>query len=353
MEPGTRFTAALLRATSQAYAAGAAERLLEREPGLGERHAGGFPGLAADLGERVHHLADALHFGRDEMFLDHVAWLKVAFLSRGWRLADLRAGLESLREEVRERLPADSSAAAVALLERGIAHLEEAPEDIPSLLEEPSPHALVARRYMLAVLEGRREDAIEEVLRAARSGADPDELYREVLIRAQVEIGRMWQCGEVHVGEEHFATRVAQEVLTRLRQPAPDPAPSDRRILLSTVRGDLHDMGARLLEQCFEAAGYRTILLGASTPAVDLARAAIDFEAHLIAVSAHLPEHVRAVEELIAVLRSTPELAERPVLVGGPPFQRIPDLWAQVGADGCADTPAEAVETAGRLLARA
>ena len=112
----------------------------------------------------------------------------------------------------------------------------------------------------------------------------------------------------------------------------------------------MHDVGARMLEQSFESAGYQTVLLGANTPAIDLARDAIDFEAHLIAVSAHLPEHVRAVEELIGVFKSTPELADRPVLVGGPPFQRVPDLWSQIGADGYAASPGEAVTVANQLL---
>jgi methanogenic corrinoid protein MtbC1 len=304
-----------------------------------------------DLQQRVAQLADALHVGRDELFLDQVTWLKVVYRSRGWSADDLQASLEALRDEVAERLPSQAKPAAVELLDRALAHLPHAPDEIPSLLEQPSPHALVTRRYLLAVLEGRRDDAIAEVLRAAENGVAVDELYREVLVRAQAEIGRMWQCGEVHIGEEHFATRVAHEVLTRLRTPPADAPSRDRRVLLSTVRGDLHDIAARMLEQRFEAAGFQTVLLGASTPAVDLARAAIDFEAHLVAVSAHLPEHVRAVEELIAVLKGTPELADRPILVGGPPFERVPDLWSQVGADAWAATPDEAVTAAERLLA--
>jgi methanogenic corrinoid protein MtbC1 len=324
--------------------------MLEHDPGLADRHVGGYAGLSADLEDRVAQLSDALHFGRDQLFLDHVGWLKVAFLSRGWRLDDLLASLESLRDEVADRLPAEAKGAAVKLVDHAIAYLPDAPSELPSLLEEPSPHALLTRRYMLAVLEGRRDDAIDEVLRAAEAGVAVDELYREVLVRAQNEIGRMWQCGEVHVGEEHFATRVAHEVLIRLRGTRSTASPREQRILLSAVRGDLHDMGARMLEQGFEAAGYRTILLGANTPALDLARAAIDFEADLIAVSAHLPEHVRAAEELIAVLKATPELADRPVLVGGPPFELVPDLWSQIGADGCAASAADAVQVAGRLL---
>ncbi|MGH0035295.1 MAG: cobalamin B12-binding domain-containing protein [Myxococcota bacterium] len=351
MPTRTRFAAALLRATSSAYAAGAVERLLERDPALAERHAEGFTGLTADLQERIDQLAVALHFGREQLFLDHVAWLKVATRCRGRDLSLVVGGLEALRDEVDDRLPADAKGAVVELIDHALAYLPEAPAELPSLLEEPSPHALVTRRYMLAVLEGRRDDAIDEVLRAAESGVESDELYREVLVRAQAEIGRMWQCGEVHVGEEHFATRVAHEVLTRLRRRDAASCTRDRRILLSTVSGDLHDLGARMLEQRFEAAGYQTILLGASTPAIDLARAALDFEAHMVAISAHLPDQVRAVEELVGLLKSEPELADRPILVGGPPFEQVPDLWSQIGADAWAASPAEAVEVAERLFA--
>lgn len=328
------------------------ERHVEIDPSVAERHEGGFAGLTADANVRFRQLADALHFDQQALFDDHLGWLKVVHASRDWPTRDLDLSVQCMVDELADRMSPDPARPALAVLDAGRAYLATAPTEAPSHLEEPSPHSKLAQRYLLAVLEARRHDAVGLVVDAAESGVPIDELIREVVVRAQAEIGRMWQCGEVHIGEEHFATRVAQDVLARLRDHVPRHPSAGRRILLGSVRGDLHDMAGRLLEQAFEAAGFDTVLLGASIPESDVARSAIDFEADVIAVSAHLSDQVWAVEDLIRTLRQTPELAGRPVLVGGPPFDRVPGLWQQIGADGYAPTPGEAVEVVEQLLAR-
>jgi methanogenic corrinoid protein MtbC1 len=114
------------------------------------------------------------------------------------------------------------------------------------------------------------------------------------------------------------------------------------------VPGNLHDIGALMVSGQFERAGWRAMFLGASTPAQELARAAKAFEVDVVALSVGLALNVRGTADAIRLLREArPEL---PILVGGLPFQAIPDLWRDVGADGTAADGEVAVQLASRLL---
>lgn len=70
----------------------------------------------------------------------------------------------------------------------------------------------------------------------------------------------------------------------------------------------------------------------------------------MLAISATMPFHVRAVTGLIAAARA--RLGERlKILAGGYPFNVDPDLWRRIGADGSARDAAEAIALAERLVA--
>ena len=83
-------------------------------------------------------------------------------------------------------------------------------------------------------------------------------------------------------------------------------------------------------------------------PATDLLRTLDQRQADVLAVSATMTFHVRAVADLIAAVRSEHGDAVK-VLVGGYPFNVDPDLWRRIGADGSAPDALESVALAGRL----
>ena len=122
-------------------------------------------------------------------------------------------------------------------------------------------------------------------------------------------------------------------------------------MLTASVSGNLHDIGARIVADHFEMEGWRSLFLGANTPVGDLVQAVEDFEPDLVALSVGLASHVRATAETIAALRE--RFPDRPILVGGRPFELVPDLWKDVGADGCAADAAAAVQVGARLVRKA
>ncbi|MHC5062585.1 MAG: cobalamin B12-binding domain-containing protein [Planctomycetota bacterium] len=341
----------MILSARRAYAAGAVERQLELQPEAASKYGdAGAQDLRGDTEIRLRYLAEALGVERVGLFLDHVSWLKVAQTARGLPLEYLDGSLLCLAEELEASLPKGATTMSVEYLQTARKHLADAPTTLPSLLEGEGEHIDLARQYLLAVLETRSDDALALVNEAFDKGMSAADIHQHLIQPAQLEIGRMWQMGEIHVAEEHYASRVAERVVAALHEKAPRAESHAGRIICATASGELHDLGIRVVAQHLEWAGWQTILLGASMPVHDLLLALGDFEADVIAISASSALHVSAVAGLLDVVRNQSIRPDLPVLVGGAPFTVVPDLWQVLGADACAGSARQAVEAAAKFV---
>jgi methanogenic corrinoid protein MtbC1 len=118
---------------------------------------------------------------------------------------------------------------------------------------------------------------------------------------------------------------------------------------VTSVAGELHEIGARIVADFFEMEGWDTYYLGANSPFEAVVQAIADRGAQLLAVSVTMVFHLRVVEELIARVRASTGANTVKILVGGYPFNIEPELWKRVGADAFAVDAAEAVAAANRL----
>ena len=340
------FIAALLDPTTRAHAASAIARLREQR-GAAEIDAWGFSALVADAEVRLRTLAEALAAGEPGLFRLDVEWLAATYAARNAPLDLLEGTLRCLRQELEEGLPASAVERTGAYLDAGLAVLAHPPAAPVSVLGD-GPQAELAKRFLLAALEGRRADAEQVVLDAFDGGLGVPDLHRHVVVEAQIEMGRLWQVGEVHVAEEHLGSRIVESVLAVLRARMPRAEPIGKAVLVASVQGNLHDTAARLVADHFEMAGWRSLLLGADIPEQDLVLAVEGYGVDLVALSAEMALHVRSTAAHIEALReSHPNVR---VLVGGRPFGALPELWRAVGADGSAPDAESAVAAGARLL---
>ena len=206
-------------------------------------------------------------------------------------------------------------------------------------------------RYVEHLLVGDQAAAEQIVTDAIAAGASLDTVYVEILQRALYEVGRRWETSQLTVAQEHYCTAATQQVMASLHARLFQTPLRGPRLLATSVGGNFHSVGIRMLADVFALAGWRTTCLGAD-PASDQVRGELASPEgyDVIAISAALVEHVADVATLIETVRRSPAGPGIHILVGGRPFNADLELWRAVGADGHATTPQAAVDLATELV---
>lgn len=352
MDDKNDLLAGILSAGAEAFAGDAAQALLEAMPAGGAGFAPApFDGWRTVLAGRLQELAAAVASARPALFAAQVAWARELLAARGVSPEEFKTALACVRHVLKERLPERVRDDADSYLTAALENFDGRPEPAaPSLSSDRAADRLAAQ-YLLAVLEGNPHAARERMLACARQGWSVRDLFVDVLAPAAEEIGRMWHCGEITVSEEHLATATTRILLAQLAAQA-TPAPANgKTVLLTTVVGNQHDLGAQMLAHLFELDGWRSLWLGPDIPPEDLAAAVEFFESDLLALSVALTLHLPSVRATIAMVRRGTRGGDVVILAGGSAIGGDKELAAQLGADGSAENAIDALALANRLCA--
>jgi methanogenic corrinoid protein MtbC1 len=296
-------------------------------------------------------LADAVDANSPALFNDHVGWVKVLLQHLGAHSDDLDHQLDCMADVVRQQMPPMVAAAAVAMIEGSRAALPAMPGTPSSFLDPGQRLSPLAREYVHALLGGYRQAAGQLVFDAAGRGEPVGQLYLHVLQPALREIGRLWQMSKISIAQEHFCSAATQIVMSQLLPRAVPAARCGCVIVVVCVGGDLHEVGARMVGDFFEMAGWDSYFCGANTPHAAVLQSVVERAADVLAVSATMGHRLHAVQDLTEQVRADARCARLRVLVGGHPFSVDPRLWRTVGADGTAADAEAAVALAGGWMA--
>lgn len=204
-------------------------------------------------------------------------------------------------------------------------------------------------RYVSAQLAGERAQALAVIAEALAGGMSVPEVHLEVVQAAQYEIGRLWENNEISIAVEHQATAISQLVLASLYDRLPRGRANGKRVLLACVEGELHDMGSRIVADFLEMGGFQVRLLGASVPALSLAERVQSYAPDLLALSATMTFHLRALEDAIEQVRATAHGRAVPILVGGRAFSWAHEAASKLDVQGFARDAQELLGEARRL----
>jgi methanogenic corrinoid protein MtbC1 len=300
----------------------------------------------------VHMLAQAVAVQSAELFSHSMQWTHESFKSRGVDEADLLQNTRCLREVLVKELPQPVADAATVLVDSAITELADSTphaDSEPAFSAEADERARTLK-YLEAILEGDRGAAESIVLEAVEAGLSVPEVYERILAPAQARLGRMWHRGEISIADEHFGSATTVSVMSQLR-PHFRRAPSNGRVVVATsTPGDLHDIGLRMVADLFEIDGWKVLYLGANTPTADVIEMLERRQPHLLALAVSTGLTLRDAGVLIAMVRGTEGIAATKILIGGPPFRTIGNLWEALGADGCASSATDAVGVGRRLV---
>lgn len=311
---------------------------------------GGQDLLPRVAGHLLVELQRAVSWEKPAVLLDCVAWAKAVLVQSGVPDATLPFLLETVAAEVCRRFPDGIGRQASGLVLGAEQALPDLPDRQPGFLHPGAPLSPLAMLYSRALLRGDRDLASRLVLQAVEQGTPVKDIYRHVFQTAQHEIGRLWQINQISVAEEHYSTAATQLIMSQLYPYVFSGAKIGRTIVAVCVSGDLHELGARMVADFFEIEGWDSYYTGASTPTAGVLQAVVDRRADMLAISATITHHVPDVKHLIGLVRGNQACEHVKIIVGGYPFNRQPDLWRRVGADGSGPDAETAVSLANDLV---
>ena len=201
-----------------------------------------------------------------------------------------------------------------------------------------------------ALYRGRKAKVTSLCAKALEAGTDPQVIIQRGLIPGMDRLGEEFSAGRAFVPEMLMGGRCMNAAMELIKpRLVSGAAESVGRVVLGTVRGDLHDIGKNLVKIMMEGTGLEVIDLGVDVAPEDFVHTAVERDCGLIACSSLL---TTAMNEMRSVVKLAEEAGIRDrvkIMVGGAPITQ--SFCDEIGADAYTDDAAEAARVAVRLLA--
>ena len=200
-----------------------------------------------------------------------------------------------------------------------------------------------------AVLEGDKNAATDNVQAALDSGTDAGVILQEALIPAMGEVGKLFEAGEYYVPEMLIAARAMQSGLALLKPLLVDSdIKPTGKVVIGTVKGDLHDIGKNLVAMMLEGAGFEINDLGTDVTPDKFIAAINEGGVDILAMSALLTTTMPMMETTIKSVTEAGLKDKVKIIIGGAPVTK--EYASKIGADGYAPDASQAASLAKRLV---
>lgn len=201
-----------------------------------------------------------------------------------------------------------------------------------------------------AIVDGNAKASVALAREALAADTEPMEIVSESMMPAMSEVGRRFECDDYFVPELMLSARAMKGPLDLIRPLlAACGAEPAGKVVIGTVKGDLHGIGKHLVTSMLEGGGFEFHDLGADVPPEAFAAAFQQHGEDLVALSALLTVTVPAMRQTVEAIREAGLRDKVRIMVGG---TSVTDQFADdIGADGYSDNASSAVELACSLMA--
>lgn len=200
-----------------------------------------------------------------------------------------------------------------------------------------------------AILAGKLEPAVEVTQKAIDQGASPQEIINNYMIKAMGEVGQRFQDGKAFVPQLLMSARAMKGALELLK-PLLEGSKSATlgKIVIGTVKGDLHDIGKNLVASMLEGCGFEVINIGIDIPSEKFVEAVKEHNADILCMSALLTTTMTYMRTVIEAFEQSGMRNKVKIMVGGAPVNE--SFALEIGADGYSDNANTAVMKAKELM---
>ncbi|MCA9929178.1 MAG: corrinoid protein [Anaerolineales bacterium] len=207
----------------------------------------------------------------------------------------------------------------------------------------------VLKEISTAVIEGNKDDIIDLTEDALDDGIDAQDILNNGLMPGMDYVGVEFRAGNMFVPEVLRSARAMQSSMDLLKPLlAESGVELMGKVVLGTVKGDMHDIGKNLVSMMCEGAGFEVFDLGKNIGPDDFVKAVKELNPDVVGMSALLTTTMRSMEQTINALKEAGLRDKVKIMVGGAPVTK--SFADQIGADGYASNAASAVDMAKQFV---
>jgi len=203
----------------------------------------------------------------------------------------------------------------------------------------------------ITTLEAEKAKSLTKA--ALAEGINPVEIINSAIRPALDHVGEKYQNGSIFLPELMIAAKITEAAVAVLEPILLEKGlqvDSGPKVIMATVKGDIHDIGKNIVILLMKSAGFKVFDLGVDIPAETILEKAKDVKADIIGLSAVLTTTMGRMREFIDILKEEGVRDQFKVIIGGAPVtQNYADA---ISADGYAADAAGAIEVSRNLVHR-
>ncbi len=199
--------------------------------------------------------------------------------------------------------------------------------------------------------DGLKDEVVEGVEILLERGWTPYDILTKALVAGMKIVGDDFRDGILFVPEVLLAANAMKAGMEILRPLLVETdAPKAGKMVIGTVKGDIHDIGKNIVAMMMEGAGFEVVNLGINVDAEQFLAAIEEHQPHILGMSALLTTTMPYMKTVIEELKNKGLRDDIIVLVGGAPLNE--DFAQAIEADAYCKDAAVAVDTAKELMQR-
>ena len=180
------------------------------------------------------------------------------------------------------------------------------------------------------VITGNDSETVERTKALLEEGIEAEVIMKQALIPAMDEVGDLFQKGEYFLPEMMVAARAMQQGLEVLRPRLVDEGIDPLgKVVMGTVKGDLHDIGKNMVIMALEGAGFEVIDLGIDVPPMKFVEAVNEHKPQVLGISALLTTTMAAMKDTVDAMKAAG--LDVKIMIGGAPVSQ--EYADEIGAD--------------------
>jgi 5-methyltetrahydrofolate--homocysteine methyltransferase len=211
---------------------------------------------------------------------------------------------------------------------------------------------MIAENFYRAISEGKMEDVKKLTQEALDAGEKAEAILKDGLLPAMEQIGIKFKNNEIYIPEVLIAARAMHAGMAILK-PILSKSAATRsvKVIVGTVKGDLHDIGKNLVVMMLEGGGFDVVDLGIDVSPDKFVEAIKKHQPQVVGMSALLTTTMREMKGTMEAIQEAGLRKQVKTIIGGAP---VTERFAkEIGADGYAPDAASAVDLARSLVAKA